>query len=114
MIKRQIHIAYKDIVVDRPVVDKIFSAAAKMFNLFDNTLTSRVPNTIKSIVEKDGYGFGLGARVVDKLIVVDFFPNRSPVSLIFDDVCQYIDTELSLAFPENLHEAKEHEFVPTH
>ena len=57
---------------DRKIVEEILLATVAKFNLFDNTSTSRVPDTIKSMVERNGYGFGLGARVVGNSIFVDF------------------------------------------
>ena len=87
--KSQVRIKFKDLDADKAVVDKIFLAALNKFNLYDNTYTSRVPHTIRSIVEGKGVGFGLGARVVENYIYVEFCaigvsrPNSMRLTILF-------------------------------
>jgi hypothetical protein len=110
MKNKQIHITINEISKNRTVVDRILCEAAKKYQLFDNTATSKVPNTIRSLVEREHYGFGLGARIVNELIVVDFFPHKRPSS-VFNDVCKFVVDNIFLAFPNNSEEAKESAFI---
>jgi hypothetical protein len=86
---------------DRSRVDEVLMAAAARFELFDNSITSRVPDTIRSLVEKIGAGFGLGACVVDGLIVLDFHPcgERSEK---FSAVLEFITSGLQRIFGARL------------
>jgi hypothetical protein len=86
---------------DRSRVDEVLMAAAARFELFDNSITSRVPDTIRSLVEKIGAGFGLGARVVGELIVLDFNP-RGERSEKFSAVLEFITTGLQQIFGARL------------
>jgi hypothetical protein len=102
------HTAKKD--EDRQVVRKILDAAADKFELIDDTVTSLVPNTIRSLIEAIGAGFGLGARVVEPLILVDFYPRcgrTEKFNLVFD----YIVSELQKVFSERLSFAKPQNYV---
>jgi len=83
-------------------------AAAARFELFDNSVTSRVPDTIRSLVEKIGAGFGLGARVVGGLIVLDFHPRgersekfAAVLEFITSGLQQMFGTRLSVVAPED-------------
>ncbi len=111
MNKAQVHIESGNIANDQLLVRDIIVETRDRFKLFDNRETSRVPKTIISIVEREHYGFGLGARIVDKLIIVDFNRGKSP-SPAFDDVYKFIAAKLFAAFPQNAKEANENEFIP--
>jgi hypothetical protein len=113
MNKAQIHIETSDVAKDQLFVREILVDAQRKFSLFDNSETSRVPGTIISTVEREHYGFGLGAGIVGKLIIVDFSRHKSPSS-IFDDVYEFITAKLFLAFPQRAERADESEFIPTH
>lgn len=104
--KSQVRIEFADLDEGKIIVEKILLTAADRFKLYDNSHTSRVPDTIKSIVEGDGVGFGLGARVVENTICVDFLPNNSD-SLKFDGVREFILDELRKAFRLELKEISE-------
>jgi hypothetical protein len=113
MNKGQIHIEANDVVKDELTVREILVETRDEFGLFDNSETSRVPKTILSMCEREHYGFGLGARIVDKLIIVDFNRRKSP-SPVFDDIYKFITAKLFAAFPRNAKEARESEFIPIH
>lgn len=106
----QVHIKSIDIDNDRLIVEAILIEAAKKFNLFDNTGTSKVKHTIKSLVEREHYGFGLGARIANNLIIVDFFP-RDTTSPIFKLICEFVFDKLVLSFQKNAVQAKVDEFI---
>jgi hypothetical protein len=95
--KSQVRIEFANLDADRVVVEKILLAAADKFNLYDNTETSRVPDTIKSVVESKGFGFGVGARVVKNSIFVDFNRGKND-SPKFDEVHDFILSELQNVF----------------
>ena len=97
MRKSQVEIKSKSLDVDKTTVERIFLAALTKFNLFDNTETSRVPDTIKSVVEGEGYGFGLGARVVGNSIFIDFNHPKN-AAYKFDEVREFILNELQKVF----------------
>jgi hypothetical protein len=99
--KSQVQIEITDLDADKAVVEKIFIAVAGKFNLYDNTHESRVPETIKSIVEAKGFGFGLGARVVKELIFVHFHRPKTN-SPKFDQVREFILNELQDSFNREL------------
>ena len=97
MRKSQVEIKSKSLDVDKTTVERILLAALTKFNLFDNTKTSRVSDTIKSVVEGKGYGFGLGARVVGNSIFIDFnYPTNAAYK--FDEVREFILNELQKVF----------------
>jgi len=105
----QIKIAKDD---DRQVVEKVLDATAKQFGLVDNTVTSCVPNTIRSLVEEIGARFGLGARVVESLILVDFNPRcgrTDKFNLVFED----ITAKLQKIFEERFSFAKTDNYIKT-
>jgi hypothetical protein len=104
--KSQIEIESTNLDSDRAMVEEILLAAANKFNLYDNSHTSRVPNTIRSIVEGDGFGFGLGARVVQSSIFVDFLRSKNS-SQKFNDVHAFILGELREVFEMELQEVWE-------
>jgi hypothetical protein len=116
MNKRQLQIKWESKVDERRSVENIFILATEKFHLFDNTPTSRVPNTIKSIVERDGFGFAFGARVVSDLIIVDMFPRKSPSEQLFAEICNFLQTELFKIFPTQIREFEDEEpgFIPTY
>jgi hypothetical protein len=97
---------------DSKAVEKILGAAAEKFRLIDNTVTSLVPNTIQSLIEEMGAGFGLGARVVEPLILVEFNPRcgrTEKFNLVFD----YIASELQKLFKGRLSFAKPNNYKKT-
>jgi hypothetical protein len=97
---------------DSNAVGKVLDAAAEKFELIDNTVTSLVPNTIQSLIEEMGAGFGLGARIAEPLILVDFNPRcgrTEKFNLVFD----YIVSELQKLFKERLSFAKPHNYIKT-
>lgn len=101
--RSQIQIEIKNLDEDVAAVEKILLAAVLKFNLYDNTHTSRVLNTVRSIVEGKGFGFGLGARMVEDSIFVDF--NRmKTTSVRFEAVHDFILDELKSAFQVELKE----------
>lgn len=106
----QIQVKLHDAVHDQAAVERILREASEKFRLFDNTATSKVPNTIRSIVEREHHGFGLGARIVNDLIVVDFFPHKNPAA-VFNDVRKFVMDSLFLTFPNNVQEMKEGTFI---
>ena len=99
--RSQVQIESNNLDADRVVVDKIMSAALDKFGLYDNTHTSRVRQTIRSVVEGNGFGFGFGARVVENLIIVDLGRLRSD-SPKFDEAHDFILRELNGAFHAEL------------
>jgi hypothetical protein len=104
--KSQVRIDFKNLDTDNAVVDKILLAVLNKFNLYDNTHTSRVPHTIRSVVEGKGFGFGLGARVVENYVYVEFMRHRSE-SPKFGEAHDFILNELKNAFrvePEEIWE----------
>lgn len=103
MKKKQFQLESEDIFHDSLCVQKILFAAAHKFDLFDNTVTSRMPNTINSFSEREHFGFGLGARIADKLILIDFNP-RGGMSEKLNNIIQCIKTELLHAFPGKVKE----------
>jgi hypothetical protein len=104
--KSQVEIKIRNLDTDRVTVEKILLTSAAKFALFDNTHTSRVPNTIRSIVEGDGFGFGLGACIVEGSVFVDF--NRPKTdSAKFDAVREFILNELRAVFQSELPEVWE-------
>jgi hypothetical protein len=114
MNRRQFRIELADVPNDRQTVESIFLSVAKKFGFFDNTITSRIPDTIKSVVEREGYGFGFGARIVGNSIIVDMFPNNSPAEELYAGVCKYIEVRLIQLFNNRICEVSEKEFIPTH
>lgn len=106
MKKSQVQIRPENLDESKVVVEKILLTAATEFNLYDNSHTSRVPNTIGSIVEGNGFGFGLGARLVADSIVLDFMPDKNE-SPKFSEVRDYIVNELRNAFQTGLKEVFE-------
>lgn len=94
-------------------MESVFINATQKFSLFDNTRTSRVSNTIKSVVEKNGFGFGFGARYKNGLIIIDMFPNNGSENL-FIQVSEFIKNELFQAFKNQINEVGESEFISTH
>jgi hypothetical protein len=105
-LKSQVCIESKNLEADRAVIDKILAAACDKFSLYDNSDESRVPDTIRSIVERKGFGFGLGGRVVEKSIFVDFNPCHGKESK-FDEVHDFILAELKASFGVDLGEILE-------
>jgi hypothetical protein len=101
--KSQVRIEFKDFDKDKAVLEKILLSAASKFNLYDNSDESRVPHTIRSIAERKGFGFGLGARVVENYIFIDFMRGRSQ-SPKFDEVHDFILNELKAIFHIELEE----------
>jgi hypothetical protein len=101
--KSQVRIKFKDLDADKAVVEKILLAAASKFDLKDNSETSRVPDTIRSVIEGKGIGFGLGARVVGEYIFVDFGRQKSE-SPKYDQAHDFILKELEHGFHVELQE----------
>ncbi|HTA95935.1 MAG TPA: hypothetical protein VK769_07405 [Verrucomicrobiae bacterium] len=97
---------------DMQVVEKILDAVAEKFGLVDNAVTSCVPNTIRSFAEEIGSGFGLGARVVESLILVDFNPRcgrTDKFNLVFEDIA----SKLQKIFEERFSFAKADNYIKT-
>lgn len=82
---------------DRALVSAIFTSAAARFGLFDTFLASRLKHTICNYSEGLGWGFGLGAVRVDKLICVSLNPAQAPLRDCLP-VFEYIVTELTQTF----------------
>jgi hypothetical protein len=99
----QVKIVSPNLDASRTIVDGILLAAASKFNLYDNSHTSRVPDTIKSIVEGNGFGFGIGARVAGGAIFVDF-NSRAKDTSKYKEVRDFIFVELQKAFHVELQE----------
>jgi hypothetical protein len=104
--KSQIQIETANLNESKVIVEKILLTSVEKFNLYDNSHTSKVPDTIRSIVEEKGFGFGLGARIAKDIIYVDFFPKKNP-SPKFYEVHQFILSELRKAFQLELREIEE-------
>jgi hypothetical protein len=104
--RTQIQIKGDNVANDRLVVEQIMLAAAKKFDLFDNTVTSRIPDTIKSFVEREHSGFGLGSRIVDGLIIIDFCP-RGGIPQKFHEIYHDVATESAQKFPGGVKEVSE-------
>jgi hypothetical protein len=101
--KSQVRIKFKDLDADKAAVERILLEAAAKFDLYDNSDESWVPDTIRSIAEGKGFGFGLGARVVEEYIFVDFMRHKSE-SPKFDQAHDFIWNELENAFHVELEE----------
>ena len=97
MKRSQVEIKTTKLETDKKIVEAILLATSAKFNLFDNTHTSRVPDTIKSIIESNGHGFGLGARMVGNSIFVDFNGIKGDIQK-FEQVHQFILDELKRTF----------------
>jgi len=107
--KNQLHIKAAANVDDRARVEQILVSAAEKFAMLDTTVTSRVPNTIRCYSESGRRGFAIGARVVDKIVIVDLFDREN--SPRFPDVEEYIISELRRVFGERISVPKESEMV---
>ena len=80
----------------------------------DTTVTSRVPNTIRCYSERVGYGFAIGARIFDELIIVDFFSGKES-SVHFAPMVKRITFELQRIFCERIYIPQKSEFIkPQH
>ena len=109
--KTQIHIKEAANAPDKATIKQILVSAAERFTALDNTVTSRVPDTIICYTESFGVGFAFGARVVGEIIIVDLFPGREP-SPNFPAVEKKISSELRRCFGERLYFPKQSEFIP--
>ena len=58
----RIHINASELAEDRSNLKTVLVETFDRFGLFDNSETSRVPETIISIVEREHYGFGIGGK----------------------------------------------------
>jgi hypothetical protein len=101
--RSQVQIKFANLSEGRIIVERILLTATDKFKLYDNSHTSRVKNTIRSVVEGDGFGFGLGARVAEETIYVNFNGGRSN-SPKFDEVHDFVLDELRRAFRLELSE----------
>ncbi|HEY1661174.1 MAG TPA: hypothetical protein VGI03_02035 [Verrucomicrobiae bacterium] len=99
--KSQVRIDFTNLEADRTTVERVLLETATKFNLTDNSHTSRIPHTIKSIIQPNG--FGSGGRVVANSIYVDFNPGKNKSSQ-FDEVHDFIISELQNAFQCELQE----------
>jgi hypothetical protein len=109
MDKRQLQIRAAN-PEDRISVEQVLVAVAARFGLVDNSITSRVPDIIRSYVEKIGAGFGRGARVVGDSILVDFNPCGQR-SKTFSAVMENIVSELQHLFGDRLSIATSENYV---
>ena len=87
-------------------VRKIMLDAASKYGLFENTTTSEVPHTILSLVERSGFGFGLGSRISDGLILVDFNPRGGDLAKL-DQIKTHLRHALGRLFRARLMEIME-------
>ena len=108
MCRKQIQIKSSDVLNDQRIVENALLTAAEKFRLLDNTVTSRVPNTIRSFVEKDSGGIGIGARIVNDLIIVDFNSLGDPPQS-FHDLYASIFTEMLPSFSGSIKETTDEE-----
>jgi hypothetical protein len=108
--RTQIHILDASGLEDRARVEQILVSAAAKFGIADTTVTSRVPDTIRCYSERVGFGFAVGGRVVDKLVIVDFNAGKAPSS-DFPVIKQYITLELCRTFGDRIHVPKESEYI---
>ena len=76
----------------------------------DNTVTSRVPDTIRCYCERIGFGFAIGARVVREIIIVDFYAGKEP-SPRFPAVEERITSELRRIFGERISIPEASEYI---
>jgi hypothetical protein len=95
---------------DKTRVEQVLVTAASKFWLVDTTVTSRVPLTIKCYSEKLGNGFGLGARIVDNLIVLDFNAVGGNTNS-FSTTMKFIISELNLLFGHRLQPATKENYI---
>jgi hypothetical protein len=99
--KAQLHIQGASGVEDKARVEQVLVATATEFGIFDTTVTSRVPDTIRCYSERIGHGFAIGARVVGDLIIVDFYAGKEP-SPRFPAVEERLTSELRRIFGERI------------
>ena len=95
---------------DKSRVEQVLDTASSQFGLENTTVTSRAPQTIKCYSEKLGAGFGLGARIVDDLIVVDFNALEGHTNS-FLTVMQFIVSELQRLFGDRLQAATKNNYI---
>jgi hypothetical protein len=110
--KNQIHIKAAANAEDRGRVEQILVATAEKFSMVDNSVTSRVPDTIRCYCERVGYGFSNGARVVGEIIIVDFGPGRQPTPN-YPAMEDFLVSELRRVFGERIYIAPQSEYIPT-
>ena len=103
---QQLHIRKAASCEDRERVERILVAAAQHFGMEDNTVTSGVPDTIRSYVERIGYGLGIGARIVGELVVVEF-NRRGELSPDFRAAVEHITSKLRQEFGERVYPPEE-------
>jgi hypothetical protein len=108
MCRKQIQIKSGDVLNDQRIVENALLTAVEKFSLLDNTVTSRVPNTIRSFVEKDGSRIGIGARIINDLIIVDF-NSLGDQSQSFIDIYASILAEILPSFSGSIREATDEE-----
>ena len=108
--KTQIHIKEAANAPDKAIIEQILVSAAERFTALDNTVTSRVPDTIICYTESFGAGFALGARGVGEIIVIEVFPGREP-SPNFPAVESQISSELRRCFGKRVFFPKEGQFI---
>ena len=113
-VETQIHLRNSSVAEDRTRVHQLLVSTAVEFDIADNTETSRVPDTITCYSERVGHGFALGARMVDAMIIVDFFPGKEP-SPLFSIVREHISSKLRGMFGERAYFAPPSEHIaPQH
>ena len=110
--RTQLHIQDASSAEDRARVEQILISAAAEFGIADTIVTSRVPDTIRCYSERIGYGFAVGARVVQKIIIVDFFDGKES-SPHFPAVVERITSELGRIFGERIFIPKASEYIAT-
>jgi hypothetical protein len=108
--KTQFHIRLASGIDDQILVKQILLSAAEKFGVADNTVTSREPETICCLTERPGYGFGLGARVVGEMVIVDFNPHGE-TSPLFCAVEDFIKTESIRVFGERVYFPTSSEYI---
>jgi hypothetical protein len=107
----EFHIKSSSLAEDRAMVEQVLFAAAERFGMLDNSVTSRVPDTIRCYSESAKGGFATGGRVVGDIIIVDVVAGRVP-SPRYPDIEAYFSDELRRFFGDRVRAATEPERIP--
>ncbi len=110
------HSIFDQYVIDNPsglddqLVLAIFLSLQSEFNLFNNTFSSRVAQTIICMSEGEYRGFGLGAGYARGKIVVELNPRYGRTDN-FNAVAQRLDEKLKESFGGRLHLPGQHDYI---